>query len=142
MADRGPDGRFLPGNLASEGKDAFWRLRRADRKIIYGYIRKYGFMPINELIKIPSDPNIEINAIEGMIIKNFAEGLKEGNLNFLKYILNLFGIVEVKAMAIHEVDKLNQDPESAEIKELNLTKEEKLLLVDKFKDLIEQEENE
>lgn len=136
--DRDHKGRFIKGNTASEGKDAFWRLRRADRKVIYGYVRKFGFMTIDNLAEMSS--NTDLNAIEGMIVKNFVDGLKEGNLSFLKYVLNLFGIVEVRAMAIHEVDRLNEENEQdQEIKDLNLSKDEKLLLIDKFKELIENE---
>lgn len=137
MAERNERGHFLPGNKVASKKlsKIELQLRREDRKFIIGLIRKLAFMSIHDLKKI-DDSNMSV--IEGLLVKHFVISLTKGDLNYLKLILNYLGIVEIKAMALQEVDKL-QNPEDDEIKELNLSKEEKMWMLDKYREIIESE---
>ena len=138
MAERDARGFFLPGNKVAAKKlsKTELQMRKEDRKLIVGLVRKYAFMTVSELKKCTENLD-DLMVIEGMMIKHFVDSLMNGDLNFLKLILNYLGIVEIRAMAIQEVDKLNNDQDD-EIKELNLTKEEKFYLLDKYKEIIEE----
>lgn len=139
MAERNERGHFLPGNKVASKKlsKIELQLRREDRKMIIGFVRKYAFMTVDDLKKCTKNPD-GLMVIEGILIKHFTESLTRGDLNFLKLILNYLGIVEIRAMAIQEVDKL-QNEEDDEIKELNLSKEEKMWMLDKYREIIESE---
>lgn len=139
MAERDARGLFLPGNqMAGKKASAIeLKLRREDRRVIIGFIRKYAFMTVFELRKCTENLDA-LMVIEGILVKHFVHSLTKGDLNFLKLILNYLGIVEIKAMAIQEVDKL-QDENDDDIKDLNLTKEEKIWMLDKYREIIESE---
>lgn len=139
MAERNERGHFLPGNQVASKKPSAveMQMRREDRRVIIGLIRKLAFMSVSDL-KIHAKESHDISVIEGMMITHFVQSLTKGDLNYLKLILNYLGIVEIKAMAIQEVDKM-QDPEDDEIKELNLSKEEKIWMLDKYREIIESE---
>lgn len=138
MSNRDEFGRFLPGNTAARNKGSIdAKLRREDRKFIISLLRKFTFMKLYDLQDYARN-NSDIIVIEAMLIKEYSEAIKHGNINFLKLIFNYLGVVELKAMAIQEVDKINKDDD--EIRELNLTKEEKILLLEKYRELIEEED--
>lgn len=138
MSNRDEFGRFVPGNKAAKNRGSVEAaLRKEDRKIIIGFLRRFSFMRLYDLESYAKD-NDDITVIEAMLIKCYGESIKDGNINFLKLIFNYLGVVELKAMAIHEVDKINNDDE--DIKEFDLSKEEKILLLDKYRELIEDDE--
>ena len=139
MSDRDARGLFIKGNQIAKNKASSFelKLRKEDRRIIIGLIRKYAFMTISELRRCTENLDA-LMVIEGLIVKHYVDSLAKGDLNFLKLILNYLGIVEIKAMAIQEVDKL-QDDSDEDIKDLNLSKDEKLYMLNKYKEIIESE---
>lgn len=138
MAERNERGHFLPGNKVAAKKlsKVELQLRREDRRVIIGFIRKYAFMTVVDLKKCVENVD-SLMVVEGILVKHFVDSLMKGDLNFLKLILNYLGIVEIRAMAIQEVDKLQNEDD--DIKELNLSKEEKMWMLDKYREIIESE---
>lgn len=140
MSERDSKGRFLPGNtLGRPVHPIEWRLRREDRKFIIGMIRRFSFMKLQDLQEY-SKNNKDIIVIEALFLRHYADAIKDGSLNFLKLILNYLGIVEMKALAIQEIDKIENEQDD-EIKELNLSREEKIMMLDKYRAIIDEETN-
>lgn len=112
-------------------------LLKQDRVIIYDIIKKFLFMPLPQLKTFTYDTK-NLTAVEALVIRGLVNGLESGDLDALKYFLGVFGVVELKAIAVTEFDKLH-DSNDPETKNLNLTKTERLEMIERFKKIVDSE---
>jgi hypothetical protein len=142
--DRDSGGKFVVGNKVSSIPSEIKELRKHSRK---SYIKKlvaFGNMP-EEQFKTFADNLDKLSRLERGIV-NFWIGLSTSSkLEHLKYFSSyILGIPEVRAVAFSEIDSgFSEESEgTSELKELNkleLNKQEKLDLLEKYKKIVESE---
>jgi hypothetical protein len=147
-------GRFAPGNpggalkkskeeralsVNSEG-DLEDELLLIEQNSKYRVLKKFKNMAqmtlqeFEDLYKLKTRINLE----EAAFMQFFKKMIEQGDVHRMRFYFATYGIpTELKAIAVQEMDKLSDEPKNVNEPEQDLTDEEKIIMLDKMKSLIE-----
>lgn len=140
---RDEKGRFLKGNKFS--KSEIGELRKMGAKELLKLMDQFGSKGLQQLQAYSTDRmQAMITTKEAAIIRFWIELIKKGDIGRMKLLFNIYGIpTEIKAVAIKDLSELDMEmdfPERDAAPELS--KDEKLDMIEKYKALVISGENE
>lgn len=140
---RDEKGRFAKGNTYQRSEIA--ELRKLGAKDLLKLMDQFGAKGLQQLQAYSSDRmQSMITAKEAAIIRFWIELIKKGDVARMKLLFNVYGIpTEIKAVAVKDLTDLDFDMEVQE-RDItpDLSKEEKLDMIEKYKAIIISGENE
>lgn len=140
---RDEKGRFGKGNKFQ--KSEISELRKIGAKELIKLMDQFGAKGLQQLQAYSTDRmQAMITAKEAAIIRFWIELIKKGDVARMKLLMNIYGIpTEIKAVAVKDMNELGfeMDLEERDVTP-DLSKEEKLDMIEKYKAIIISGENE
>lgn len=140
MRDKG--GKFSKGNpggaLKKPVDDDILALRNRGNRELTRLFDMYGNMPLAQLKSfMTEEAQTRLNGKHAAMIKFWSKLLSDGDVQRMKLMLNMYGIVtDLKAIAVQDLDGVLKKQNESDDEKIDLTKEEKLLMLEKAKSII------